>query len=562
MIANSRIGRVLLHALCAITPPLHHSIPHKIPRNLSRSFPLYGVEAGGLPLREAGINLKHALPQKELNMKTRSLKFVFNRAWPVVLAAELFAGCQSCPLQQSIRRGDQSAALKMIQNGKGLDKPDNLGNTALLCAAQRGNLAVARALIEKGADLNHRNNAGAFPLSIAAARGNAEMVRLLLTKGADVNQATPKFHLTALVFASRAGNRGIVADLLNARASAETAPMALVEAASRGHLPVVELLLARGTQLNLQANHLNAALLAGARCGSLAVVNLLLAHHASANCRGSGGQTPLIAAAASGHTSVCAALLRVGAPIEWKDQAGDTALSAAIRAFQLAAAGLLVNAGATFAGSTNTLNERFCLAIYQKLLADKQVAETETAEARRNYTTALAALTAAQAEFAKLAKHDNRKASSKAFWGAVLQGVAAGMAEGAASSAAGYHSYSSYKNTAQLVALRNAKTPGQYSANVGALMKQYHLAPVAYGTIVPVSRASGESPAIQRLRAEARNLNAKAELCQQLIADIQQALARGRELANHPNPGRGQRVTPQTTAQNASSPAPLASIPQ
>src|ERR1035441_2286720 len=38
---------------CLSAPPLQYSIPHKIPCNLSRRFPLYGVEAGGLPLRAA-----------------------------------------------------------------------------------------------------------------------------------------------------------------------------------------------------------------------------------------------------------------------------------------------------------------------------------------------------------------------------------------------------------------------------------------------------------------------------------------------------------------------------
>ena len=35
------------------TPPLQYSIPHKIPCNLCRRFPLYGVEAGGLPAKTA-----------------------------------------------------------------------------------------------------------------------------------------------------------------------------------------------------------------------------------------------------------------------------------------------------------------------------------------------------------------------------------------------------------------------------------------------------------------------------------------------------------------------------
>src|ERR1019366_2175525 len=35
------------------TPLLHYSIPHEVPCNLSRRFPLYGVEADGLPAKAA-----------------------------------------------------------------------------------------------------------------------------------------------------------------------------------------------------------------------------------------------------------------------------------------------------------------------------------------------------------------------------------------------------------------------------------------------------------------------------------------------------------------------------
>ena len=41
-------------------PPLLYSIPREIPCNLSRRFPLYGVEAGGLPAKAA--------QRKELNV--------------------------------------------------------------------------------------------------------------------------------------------------------------------------------------------------------------------------------------------------------------------------------------------------------------------------------------------------------------------------------------------------------------------------------------------------------------------------------------------------------------
>ena len=44
------------------TPILHYSFPHKILCNLPRRFPLYGVEAGGLPAKAAR--------RKELNVNT------------------------------------------------------------------------------------------------------------------------------------------------------------------------------------------------------------------------------------------------------------------------------------------------------------------------------------------------------------------------------------------------------------------------------------------------------------------------------------------------------------
>ena len=44
----------------SITPLLHFSIHRKIPCNLSRHFPLYGVMAGGLPAK--------AVERKELNV--------------------------------------------------------------------------------------------------------------------------------------------------------------------------------------------------------------------------------------------------------------------------------------------------------------------------------------------------------------------------------------------------------------------------------------------------------------------------------------------------------------
>jgi hypothetical protein len=42
-----------LQTVVSTAPLLHYSITHEIPCNLSRRFPLYGVEAGGLPAKAA-----------------------------------------------------------------------------------------------------------------------------------------------------------------------------------------------------------------------------------------------------------------------------------------------------------------------------------------------------------------------------------------------------------------------------------------------------------------------------------------------------------------------------
>ena len=45
-----------------------YALPHEIPCNFARRFPLYGVRADGLPLRKSGIGLERALQWKELNI--------------------------------------------------------------------------------------------------------------------------------------------------------------------------------------------------------------------------------------------------------------------------------------------------------------------------------------------------------------------------------------------------------------------------------------------------------------------------------------------------------------
>lgn len=64
-------------------------------------------------------------------------------------------------------------------------------NSALLKAAEAGDTARVEALLAQGADLNAKNNVGDTPLSIASFRGHLEIVKILIAKGSDLNQDCP-----------------------------------------------------------------------------------------------------------------------------------------------------------------------------------------------------------------------------------------------------------------------------------------------------------------------------------------------------------------------------------
>ena len=97
-------------------------------------------------------------------------------------------------------------------------------NDYLVKAAQEGDIEQARELLERGADPNGSYKFNLFPLHEAAARGHIEMVRLLLAKGANIN----------------------------AYKSGDTP---LCEAAKKGHTEVARLLLAKGADVNGYKNY-------------------------------------------------------------------------------------------------------------------------------------------------------------------------------------------------------------------------------------------------------------------------------------------------------------------
>jgi len=153
--------------------------------------------------------------------------------------------------------------------------------------------------LEKGVSPNVRDEYGNTPLHEAASRGHVKVVKLLLERGADPN------------IQNKDGDT----------------PLHL--AASNGHFDVVELLLEHDADRNIQNKDGNTPLHKAAYVGRVDVVKLLLEHGADPNIKDKYGDTLLHWAAYNGRVDVVKLLLEHGADPTVKNKYGKTPLDLA-----------------------------------------------------------------------------------------------------------------------------------------------------------------------------------------------------------------------------------------
>jgi ankyrin repeat protein len=105
----------------------------------------------------------------------------------------------------------------------GINKPSNLGNTALHVAARCDYAEIAELLINYGADIHLRNKKGETPLMRMARYGSEKVARVLLSinenteKTLGVKKISLEEVIEALMIAAENGNKGIVELLLDIR---------------------------------------------------------------------------------------------------------------------------------------------------------------------------------------------------------------------------------------------------------------------------------------------------------------------------------------------------------
>jgi serine/threonine-protein phosphatase 6 regulatory ankyrin repeat subunit A len=259
------------------------------------------------------------------------------------------------------RNGETVAAKTLLDHGANIHafctpEQDSSLHMAMMCDHQ----STVKLLLEQGANIECRNANGETPL-ISGSRHGSKSIKNLLDAGADIN-AYDKEGFTALHYACGNGHESVVEQLLasgaqNRKANNDKLPLhvaigepivqlllqlfpdsvnvrdqdgwtALHSAAIKGNLPLMDLLLKKGSDVEAQTNLGSLPLHYAAFSGREDIVEMLIQQKPhTINARENNGVTVLHSAVSKGHLSI-AKLLLVNEPnlLEAKDDRGRTAL--------------------------------------------------------------------------------------------------------------------------------------------------------------------------------------------------------------------------------------------
>ena len=227
------------------------------------------------------------------------------------------------------------------------------GSTPLQWAVYNGDVAEVKRLLRAGADVSIANHYGATPMGLAAEVGNAEMLRVLLEAGADADSPNPEGQ-TALLAVARTGSVEAAQVLLAAGAAVDArekwgGQTALMWASARRHPAMMQVLIDKGADVNARSTvrnyqrHVTAEgrpksldsggltpLLYAARENCLACVEVLLARGADINLPDPDGASPLLVAIMNANWDLARSLIAAGADVNQWDIFGETPLFTAV----------------------------------------------------------------------------------------------------------------------------------------------------------------------------------------------------------------------------------------
>ncbi|XP_052265579.1 ankyrin-2-like isoform X3 [Dreissena polymorpha] len=215
------------------------------------------------------------------------------------------------PLHVATHYNHVSVALLLLNNKASPHSTAKNGYTPLHIAAKKNQMDIATTLLEYGAKPDAESKNGFSPLHLASQEGHTDMVSLLLEHKANVNA---KSHIGQ--FVDGTSHNGLT-------------PMHL--AAQEDKVPVAEVLVKYGSQIDPQTKAGYTPLHTACHFGQMNMVRFLLDHQASVSATTKLGYTPLHQAAQQGHVNVVNTLLKNKASPNAVTNNGQTPLSIAQR---------------------------------------------------------------------------------------------------------------------------------------------------------------------------------------------------------------------------------------
>lgn len=270
-------------------------------------------------------------------------------------------------LNNAIAEGRQKDSRRLLDTRKFLDRGRTSINNALIKAAGTGNMLVLQKLLDAGADITAEDDDAGNAIAFAASRGHLEAVNKLLQAGSDQNNFHTAAVTAALQSAVDVGNMVLIEPLL--QAGGDATRIDIRKPAAAGNLDLLTFILHSGALVDVDPSiqylyHITrarelrdfTALHLAAYHGHQPVVELLLAKGADVNesinrardenGTNLNGATAVHLAAVGGHLAVVKLLIDAGADVNAPCLEADTALEAAVRSGDTEMVELLLAAGA------------------------------------------------------------------------------------------------------------------------------------------------------------------------------------------------------------------------
>ncbi|MBD2744760.1 ankyrin repeat domain-containing protein [Coleofasciculus sp. FACHB-1120] len=269
--------------------------------------------------------------------------------------ANPLGGDSSCSsLALAAEDGDIEIMQLLLKTGVDINSPKG-SYTALMGAANNGQFKMVQMLVEAGADVNAWYEESNTPLCYAAYRGHREIYDYLyplvsedirkygereIDKGVKRKERLQKKDVEEFINAAMFGKieavkaaieKGIEIDAIGSNGQT-----ALMYAANYVHIPVVQILIDAGAELDILSEedglgegktalmHVAESFFATGKRAE--VVKMLVEAGANINLKGKDGRTALMWAALPGYADATQALIEAGADLDARDDEGNTAM--------------------------------------------------------------------------------------------------------------------------------------------------------------------------------------------------------------------------------------------